>query len=87
MIQRIQSLYLILIAVFSSGLMFVFPLWKDNQGVFYAYQAFKSNQIVLMSMAIAFLLVSFLAILSLFTYKKRKNQFVSNKNGSLPKKI
>ncbi|NCP21636.1 MAG: DUF4293 domain-containing protein [Flavobacteriales bacterium CG_4_8_14_3_um_filter_35_10] len=79
MIQRIQSLYLILIAVFSSGLMFVFPLWKDNQGVFYAYQAFKSNQIVLMSIAIAFLLVSFLAILSLFTYKKRKNQFVLNR--------
>ncbi len=79
MIQRIQSLYLILIGVFSSGLILVFPLWKDNQGAFYAFQAFNSNQILLISIAIAFLLVSVLAIISLFTFKKRKNQFVLNR--------
>ncbi len=79
MIQRIQSLYLILIAVFSCGLIFVFPLWKDNQAAFYAFQAFKSNQTFLMTIAFAFLLAALLAIISLFTFKKRKNQFVLNR--------
>ncbi|WP_276390362.1 DUF4293 domain-containing protein [Eudoraea chungangensis] len=72
MIQRIQTLYLLVVALISGVLPFVFSLWKSEEGiVFYA-------QGDLMFLG-AFLLSSCLAILSIFLYKNRKNQFVVNR--------
>jgi len=72
MIQRIQTLYLMVVALCSGLLPFVFSLWKlsDGDAVFAA-----DNLFVLA----AFLVVAILAILSIFRYKKRQNQFVLNR--------
>ncbi len=73
MIQRIQTLYLIIVAVISGILPFIFPLWKDESG---------EKQVFFMeNMAYTFLFgLSFtLAIIAVFGYKKRQNQFVLNR--------
>lgn len=72
MIQRIQTIYLILALVTSGVLPFLFPLWILNNGKeFY----FMANQIF----AILFGLSTSLSILSILFYKKRQHQFVINR--------
>lgn len=72
MIQRIQTVYLFLAFVFSGVLPFVFPLWKDATG--------KDFYFMLdLAYAAVFGLCTTLAIVSIFSYKKRQNQFVMNR--------
>jgi len=73
MIQRIQTLYLLLVAFISSVLPFVFPLWKDE---------FSKNPVFFMEntyYVILFGLSFTLSLFSIFKYKKRQNQFVLNR--------
>ncbi|WP_338360125.1 DUF4293 family protein, partial [Yeosuana marina] len=69
MIQRIQTLYLILVAGISSGLIFVFNLWKTKDG-FVVYAMDNSISLGL------FLGSAVLSIISIFMFKNRKLQFV-----------
>ena len=69
MIQRIQSIYLLL-AIVSSGVLPIFlPLYTLKSG---------EEVSVYSNLAYVFLFVfsTMLSIMSLFSYKKRKNQFV-----------
>jgi len=73
MIQRIQTLYLLLVAFISGVLPFVFPLWKDE---------FGKNPVLFMEntyYVILFGLSFTLSLFSIFKYKKRQNQFVLNR--------
>ncbi|MFL9843436.1 DUF4293 domain-containing protein [Flavobacterium rhizosphaerae] len=69
MIQRIQTIFLF-IAFIASGVMpFVFSLWTlDNGKEFY----FLDN----LAYIVLFIFSATLSIVSIFSYKKRKNQFV-----------
>jgi Domain of unknown function (DUF4293) len=80
MIQRIQSVYLVIIALMSSVLMVYIPLWYgvDKNAVF-AFQAFEREDVLLMSIAVSFIVVTLLALVSLFNFKKRKSQFMLNR--------
>jgi Domain of unknown function (DUF4293) len=72
MIQRIQSIFLILAAIVTGVLPFVFYLWKlTGNTAFY----FMNNMLY----TILFGLSTTLSILSLLTFKKRNNQFVLNR--------
>ncbi|MEZ4856726.1 MAG: DUF4293 domain-containing protein [Gelidibacter sp.] len=69
MLQRIQTVYLLIAAAISAGLIFVFNLWTTNADLpFYA----KDN-VVYLSL---FLLSAVLSLVSIFNYKNRKFQFV-----------
>lgn len=69
MIQRIQTLYLLLVVVLSSGLIFVFNLWETNANMsVYARDVIGFFALFLTSAA--------LALISIFMYKNRKLQFV-----------
>ena len=69
MIQRIQTIYLIIALVSSGFLPFVFPLWTLSDGKeFY----FILNQ----AYVILFGLSTSLSLLSILFYKKRQHQFV-----------
>ncbi len=69
MIQRIQTLYLLVAVVISAGLIFVFDLYTDNnQTLVYA----KDNYTYLA----LFLGSALLSLISIFRYKNRKSQFV-----------
>ncbi len=72
MIQRIQSLYLIIVAILTGILPFFFNLWIDIDGK----EVFASNEMLL---SISFYASAVLAIWSLVTFKNRKSQFVINR--------
>ncbi len=69
MLQRIQTIYLLLAAGISGGLIYVFELWKSVEGV----KVF-ANEINYVFMA--FLASALLSIISIFRYKNRKSQFM-----------
>lgn len=71
MIQRIQTVYLIVVIIISGALPFVFPLWEIGNNDFY----FMSNIVY----AALFGLSTTLALLSILTYQKRQQQFVMNR--------
>lgn len=69
MLQRIQTLYLLLAVLVSAGLIFVLHLWVTNADVvIYA----KDNMLYLG----LFLGSAILSLVSIFKYKNRKSQFM-----------
>jgi len=69
MLQRIQTLYLLIAAGISVGLIFMFPIWETTGGSkVYAY-----NELLYLML---FLGSGALSILSIFMFKNRKLQFV-----------
>ena len=69
MIQRIQTIYLLLAFVVTGILPFVFPLWTMSDGKDYF---FMHNQIYVIVSGLS----TTLTLLSIVSYKKRQNQFV-----------
>jgi succinate-acetate transporter protein len=72
MIQRIQTIYLLLAAAVSGGLIFVVSLWVDGEG----------NEVVAMDENTyfgAFVLSAITSIVAIMLYKNRKLQTVVNR--------
>ncbi|MFC5684213.1 DUF4293 domain-containing protein [Flavobacterium sp. MAHUQ-51] len=69
MLQRIQTVYLLLAFVITGVLPFIFPLWTLEGGKVFL---FMQNQLYV----VLFGLSTTLSILSILSYKKRQNQFV-----------
>lgn len=69
MLQRVQTIYLLLAACVSGGLIFVFELWKtpDEVKVFAA----DVNYVFVL-----FLVSALISLLTIFRYKFRKSQFM-----------
>ena len=68
MLQRIQTIYLILALITTGILPFVFPLWTFESKSFYFMQD--------LIFAALFGLTTTLSLVSIFLFKKRQNQFV-----------
>ncbi|WP_223033066.1 DUF4293 domain-containing protein [Hanstruepera marina] len=69
MLQRIQTLYLLMAAVVSVGLIYVFELWTNPEGEkIYAHDV---NYVFAI-----FLVSAFFSILSISRFKNRKSQFM-----------
>lgn len=72
MIQRIQTFFLGLVALIAGALPFVLNLWVDGDGTkFFAKSA--------LWISIAFYASAALALISIFMYNNRQNQFVINR--------
>ncbi|WP_343694879.1 DUF4293 domain-containing protein [Flavobacterium sp.] len=72
MLQRIQTVYLILTFVVTGVLMFFMPLWTLNTGkAFY----FMQSQLYTVLLGLS----TMLTIISIISFKKRQNQFVMNR--------
>jgi hypothetical protein len=69
MIQRIQTIYLILAFVVAGILPFLFPLWSMSDGKEYF---FMQNQVYVILLGLS----TTLTVVSVVSYKKRQNQFV-----------
>lgn len=69
MIQRIQTLYLFLASVITAGLIFVFHLWTNNEGA----KVFALDNYTYLGM---FFGSALLSLISIFSFKNRKFQFV-----------
>ncbi|WP_026977015.1 DUF4293 domain-containing protein [Flavobacterium tegetincola] len=72
MLQRIQTIYLILAAVVTGVLPFAFPLWKQQVGTTISDFYFMSEMIYVA----LFGLSTTLSVVSIISFKKRQNQFV-----------
>ena len=69
MIQRIQTIYLLLAFVVTGILPFFIPLWTMSDGKEYF---FMQNQVYVVVLGLS----TTLSLLSIVSYKKRQNQFV-----------
>ncbi len=69
MLQRIQTVYLLLAVIFSAGLIFVFHLWATNDNV----KLFALDDLLFFGL---FLGSALLSLISIFLFKKRKSQFM-----------
>ena len=72
MIQRIQTIYLLLAAANSGGLIFLVSLWVDGEG----------NEVVAMDEGVyfgAFVTSAIISIVAIFLYKNRQLQAVINR--------
>tara|TARA_R110002012_G_scaffold303042_5_gene504632 strand:- start:211 stop:618 length:408 start_codon:yes stop_codon:yes gene_type:complete len=68
MLQRIQTIYLLLVALVSSGLIFIFNLWENEDNVVFAIDRPYVFG--------AFMVITILALITIFKFKDRKSQFV-----------
>jgi hypothetical protein len=69
MLQRIQTIYLLLAAGVSAGLIFVFHLWITEEDVV----IYAKDELLYFAL---FLSSALLSVVSIFMYKNRKFQFV-----------
>lgn len=78
MIQRKQSIYLLIAAIMSAGLTFVFSLWTNtqNNSATYLIDLFSGVSILEKTTPVLFFTSALLSIVTLFLFKNRQLQFV-----------
>ncbi|MDC0176637.1 DUF4293 domain-containing protein [Polaribacter sp.] len=76
MIQRIQTIYLLLASIISGVLIFVFNLWKSIEKNIFAFDLLSSESYLLKGIPISFIVSALLAFVAIFIFKNRKLQFV-----------
>lgn len=77
MIQRIQTLYLLLAAIFSGGLIFPLKLWNlVDTTPFYVVDSFVGTNNVLIGMSSLFFISAIASFWTIFLFKNRQLQFV-----------
>jgi hypothetical protein len=77
MIQRIQSIYLLIATALSGGFIFLLNLWVSEQGIeFFALDSLSSGNLVLASVFVLFIASAILTFITIFQFKKRQLQFV-----------
>ncbi len=72
MIQRIQTIYLFIVALLGGVLPFWLNLWSDADGM----EFFAKNDLLISG---AFYVSAALALVAIMLFKNRKNQFVVNR--------
>ena len=76
MLQRIQTIYLILTSAVSGGLIFVFSLWNTLKEQIFVLNLFFSELLMLRVIPIMFITSAVLSFVTIFLFKDRKLQFV-----------
>ncbi|NAY93039.1 DUF4293 family protein [Muricauda sp. JGD-17] len=72
MIQRIQTFFLVIVALLAGLLPFVLYIWIDVEGA----KIFAESEL---GISVAFYVSAALALITIFLYKNRQNQFVMNR--------
>lgn len=77
MIQRIQTLYLLIAAIASGGFIFVFNLWTNSAAEkVFVLDLFATTSTLQKTIPVLFLVAAFILLSSIFLFKNRKLQFV-----------
>ncbi|MFI2744022.1 DUF4293 domain-containing protein [Zhouia sp. PK063] len=72
MLQRIQSIFLLAVAFINGALPFWVYVWTDAEGT----AVYAQNDL---TVSLMFISSAILALITIFLYKNRKNQFVVNR--------
>lgn len=76
MIQRIQTIYLLLASIASGGLIFVFNLWNTLKEKVEVLDLISNSELSFKIIPILFLASALLTFVTIFLFKDRKLQFV-----------
>jgi len=77
MIQRIQTLYLLVAALISGGLIFVFNIWTEkSEKVVFTADLISDPVTIHKTILFSFLISALLSVISIFLFKNRQLQFV-----------
>ena len=76
MIQRIQSIYLLLVIFLSIGAPFFLKLWVEADNEVFAFDLFAYESILFKLVPISFIISALLALVTIFRYNDRQQQFV-----------
>lgn len=76
MIQRIQTIYLILASIVSGGLIFIFNLWNTIKEKIFVVDLFSKEAITFKVIPFMFIMSAILSLVAIFLFKNRKLQFV-----------
>ena len=76
MIQRIQSIYLLIATFVSGGLVLVFNLWSNLKEQTFALDLLMRESFLLKLIPLLFLLSTIMSFIDIFLFKNRKLQFV-----------
>jgi len=76
MLQRVQTIYLILTSVVSGGLIFVFSLWNTLKEQIFVLDLFFCELLMLRVIPFMFITSAVLSFVTIFLFKDRKLQFV-----------
>mgnify|MGYP000117878023 FL=1 len=76
MIQRLQSIYLLLASIVSGGLIFVFNLWNTIKEKIFVVDLFLEEAFTFKIIPLMFFASAILSLIALFLFKNRKLQFV-----------
>ena len=76
MLQRIQSLYLLVSGLISGGIVFVVNIWSTVKGQLFLTDMFSSENGLVQIVPVFFLVSAILSIATIFLFKNRKLQFV-----------
>lgn len=81
MIQRIQSIYLLIAAIISGGLTFVVNLWSKGSSLINVYilDLFAGSSIFEKLVPVLFFISALASIACIFLFKNRQLQFVLNR--------
>lgn len=80
MLQRIQTIFMLLVTIVSGLLANVFMLWKATYDKnFMAYESILQKSFTLKPIGIIFIISAILAFITIFYYKNRQLQFVLNR--------
>ena len=76
MLQRVQTIYLILTSLVSGGLIFVFSLWNTLKEQIFVLDLFFCELLMLRVIPFMFITSAVLSFVTIFLFKDRKLQFV-----------
>ena len=76
MIQRIQSIYLLIATFVSGGLVFVFNLWSNLKEQIFVLDLLMRESFLLKLIPLLFLLSTIMSFIDILLFKNRKLQFV-----------
>ncbi len=76
MIQRKQSIYLLVAGIISGGLTFLFNLWTNTNAPIFIVDLFSGGSTLEKTTPVLFFISAILSIVTLFLFKNRQLQFV-----------
>jgi len=80
MLQRVQTIYLIIAALLSGVVAFLVPFWNDiNGGIVMLADVVQSEIAVYRAVPILFVLSSIISVAVIFLYKNRTKQIIGNR--------
>ena len=80
MLQRIQTVYLLIAIILSGIVSFFLPFWSNQEmEAVYLDSLFLSGELALMAVPVLFMISGLISIIALFSFKTRTKQIVFNR--------